>query len=867
MASSSTRQRAYDVFVSFRSEDIRKTLMDHLFSDLKRKGIRVNSEEDASFDVYEAIEQSRFIIVIFSQNYASSASCLKELVKIYELKESDKDKYEVWPVFYDVSPSMVRNQTGAYKEAILKHEDLNVTDVLKWKKALTWAGNLSGWDLQNTICGHELYFIDTISKEIFYKLIDGPIHVGTNLVGLTARADQMDLTRFEKSEKVHMIGICGIGGLGKTTLAKAIYNLMYKHFEGQSFCEDVKNNVNRHGLVHLQTKLLDDIIKDDDMKNKLSIGERITLMKRMMKGKKVIIVLDDVDHQSQFDALAGDPNWFKNGSMVLVTSRDRQLLKANHVEEIYDVALLNDDEALELFSMYAFKKKHPNDEFIEHVNKILNYVNGLPLALKSFGSFLFNKNLDKWEHELDIFQRSPNAVIQKVLRVSYDGLDASQKNMFLDIVCFFKGEKKDYVGKILENIGVLVDKSLITICEDRIQMHNLIQEMGRKIVLEESEEPGERSRLWAPTDVLDVLKNDKGTDMVKGLALDLSCSEVNICGPSFVKLKNLRLLKLYIGGLSNFRETKCKVSTTSGKLEFLSDELQLLCWHGYPFQHLPTSFDPENLLVLDMSYSCIKQIWSGSKGFNTLTSLNISHCHSLSKTPDFTQTPNLKELILDGCENLIVIHPSITSLKALVLLNLKNCKNLKILPDITPLESLKHLILSGCSKMENLVEIRASWYSFFSLSSFLNKFRRPVLSTLGSLQVLNVSNCNLSRANLSNLGSLRSLVELDMSRNDFTSIDANLNCLSRLTCLRVIGCKNLKVLPKLPFSIVNLEAQGCVSLVELPKLSNEYNGVIAVFDFKNCLKVVENKTIESLLMLFLPQVLSLYTHTHIHVTD
>ena len=149
-SSSSTRQRAYDVFVSFRSEDIRKTLMDHLFSGLKRKGIRVNSEEDASFDVYEAIEQSRFIMVIFSQNYASSASCLKELVKIYELKESDKDKYEVWPVFYDVSPSMVRKQTGAYKEAILKHEDLNVSDVLTWKKALTWAGNLSGWDLQNT---------------------------------------------------------------------------------------------------------------------------------------------------------------------------------------------------------------------------------------------------------------------------------------------------------------------------------------------------------------------------------------------------------------------------------------------------------------------------------------------------------------------------------------------------------------------------------------------------------------------------------------------------------------------------------------------------------------------------------------------
>ncbi|PWA91181.1 toll/interleukin-1 receptor (TIR) domain-containing protein [Artemisia annua] len=95
----------------------------------------------------------------------------------------------------------------------------------------------------------------------------------------------------------------------------------------------------------------------------------------------------------------------------------------------------------------------------------------------------------------------------------------------------------------------------------------------------------------------------------------------------------------------------------------------------------------------------------------------------------------------------------------------------------------------------------------------------------GSLQVLNVSNCNLSWTNLE---SLCSIVELDMSRNDFTSIVANLNHLSCLTCLRVIGCRNLKVLPKLPSSIVNLFAQGCVSLVELPKLPNEYNGGRAV---------------------------------------
>ncbi|KAM0036220.1 putative leucine-rich repeat domain superfamily [Helianthus debilis subsp. tardiflorus] len=357
----------------------------------------------------------------------------------------------------------------------------------------------------------------------------------------------------------------------------------------------------------------------------------------------------------------------------------------------------------------------------------------------------------------------------------------------------------------------------------------------------------------------------EGTEFVKGLALDLSSSKVNIDGQSFKKLKNLRLLHIYNGALSSLRDTngvKCRselwketnMSAASGKFEFLSNELELLCWHGYPFQHLPSSFCPESLLVLDLSFSCIKQVWSRSKGFKTLTLLNLSHCHNLRKTPDFTETPNIKELILDGCENLVKVHPSIGTLKTLIILSLKNCKNLKILPNITKLESLENLNLFSCSKIKNLVKSHP-----LQLSSFIRKLHGPVasvlpsLSTLDSLRVLNVSHCNLSGASVRSLESLCSLEELDMSDNDFTSINANLSRLSRLSCLRLMGCKKLQFLPNLPSSVLNLDAQRCISLQELPKLSTEYSGGTAVFDFKNCLKAVENRAVESLLTVFLPQ--------------
>lgn len=135
-------------------------------------------------------------------------------------------------------------------------------------------------------CRHEPKFVEEISKEIFYKLTNGPLDAGENLVGLYSRADQMNLLQLVESTKVHMIGICGIGGIGKTTIAKAVFNLLHKHFEAYSFCEDVKGVEKRHGLVRLQENLLESLMIASNLKIR-SISHGIGIIKRSMSNKKV----------------------------------------------------------------------------------------------------------------------------------------------------------------------------------------------------------------------------------------------------------------------------------------------------------------------------------------------------------------------------------------------------------------------------------------------------------------------------------------------------------------------------------------------------------------------------------------------------
>lgn len=320
-----------------------------------------------------------------------------------------------------------------------------------------------------------------------------------------------------EEDGVRMVGIWGMGGVGKTTIAKYLYNQLSCRFQAHCFMDNVKEVCNRYGVRRLQGEFLCRMFRERDKEAWSSVSFS-SIIKERLRHKRVLIVLDHVDRAEQLNELVKETDWFGPGSRIIVTTRDKHLLVSHGIDLVYKVKCLPKNEALKLFCNYAFRNKIiiPHG-FRELSVQAINYASGLPLALRVLGSFLHRRSQREWESTLARLETSPHSDIMEVLRVSYDGLNEQEKAIFLYISCFFNMKHVDYVTKLLDICGyaaeigvtVLTEKSLIVVANGCIKMHDLLEQMGRELVRQQAvNKPAERLLLWDPEDICDLLSEN-----------------------------------------------------------------------------------------------------------------------------------------------------------------------------------------------------------------------------------------------------------------------------------------------------------------------------------------------------------------------
>ncbi|KAG7559667.1 Phosphotyrosine protein phosphatase I superfamily [Arabidopsis thaliana x Arabidopsis arenosa] len=867
----------HDVFPSFHGADVRRTLLSHIMESFRRKGIDpfidndIERSKSISPELKEAIKGSKIAIVLLSKNYASSSWCLDELAEIMKCREVLGQI--VMTIFYEVDPTDIKKQTGVFGKAFKKTcKGKTKEHIERWRKALEDVATIAGEHSRNW--SNEAEMIEKISIDVSNMLnLSIPSSDFDDFVGIAAHMERMEKYLSLDLDEVRMIGIWGPPGIGKTTIATCMFDRFSSRFPFAAIMVDIRECYprlcldERNAQLKLQKQMLSQIFNHKDI-----MISHLGVAQERLKDKKVILVLDEVDHLGQLDALAKEIQWFGPGSRIIITTEDLGVLKAHGISQVYKVDFPSNDEAFQIFCMNAFGQNQPHEGFCKLARQVMALAGKLPLGLKVLGSALRGMSKPEWERALPRLKASLDGKIGSIIQFSYDALCDEDKYLFLYIACLFNFKSVHRVEEFLANkfshvrhgLHVLHEKSLISIEYKRIQMHTLLQQFGRKISRKQFVQHGltKHQLLVGERDICDVLDYETSDSRrFIGINLDLSKTEeeLNISEKALERMHDFQFVRIKD---KNRAQTERLQSVLEG-LIYHSQKIRLLDWSYFQDICLPSTFNPEFLVELNLQDSKLQKLWEGTKQLRNLKWMSLGGSKDLKELPDLSTATNLEEVDLRNCSSLVELPSSIGNATKLELLYLVNCSSLVKLPSSINAPNLQKLNLKNCSRIVELPDIEnATNLRELDLSECSNLVELPSIGNASKLERMYLNNCSSlvklpSSINAPNLQKLSlshcsSLVKLPSSINATNLQELSLNnCSSVLelpeienaTNLEELYLRNCASLLELPpigtaTNLWRLDISGCSSLVKLPSSIGDITN-LREFNLSGCSSIVE----------------------------
>ncbi|XP_061944562.1 disease resistance RPP13-like protein 4 [Populus nigra] len=564
-----------------------------------------------------------------------------------------------------------------------------------------------------------------------------------NKVGLEHDARKIKEWIISKAKVLHRIGMIGMGGLGKSTIAQKLFNdedvrSFFKNMIWLSVSQDFSEE-------QIMKSMLKQLYEEKtNRSDKAQIMHKIHLLLEHMT---CLIVMDDVwsiriDWWNQLCSGLEKPTG-KN-SCIMITTRNEEVATNMGVEKsrIHRPSFLDDDESWSLFCKYAFyaSKEICDDQQLENVGRdIVQKCGGLPLAIKTIAALLSQKrhSLVEWKHIYrgfhELTTRGQVSSVFACLQLSYNALPVHLKQLFL---CF-SIYPEDFEIPAEQLVLWWIGEGFIRGKDSKTAIelgYVYLTELVQRCLVEVVDQRGYDGKIYG------CRMHDLVRDMTIVIAKDESfCSFEE--GRQKLTSESRRL------GFTSEMSTKSLKHCPKLRALLMMSSIQRLCCDDME--------SLSSLRVLDLSYfelatTAVQDLLKWIVSLKHLAYLNLSGVRGIGELPSsIKKLRNLQVFVLYGCTDLFMLHPFITHLKNMVVLDFRSCPLIYLPKGIGMLSQLQELsgfVMGRLSnehcchllELQDLSQLRVL-RMYLNAHSEIAENETEVLSKLKKLKVLELN--------------------------------------------------------------------------------------------------------------------------------